>query len=130
MLRVSASPRPVAVDAAAHSPIAVLRRFRTPISARVRVENGRPVRLEQRGLGGRVDVAAGPWRTSGAWWDADEWSRDEWDVALADGVTYRLFHERVRADGRVSPKPRGDAGLVAPKPRSGEGGWFIEGIVD
>jgi len=106
-------------------PTTALRRFRTPISARVRVEDGRPVRVEQRGLGGRVEVAAGPWRTSGAWWDADEWNRDEWDVALGDGVTYRVFHERLRAQASA-----GEAGRVSPRPRSGEGGWFIEGIVD
>ena len=106
-------------------PTTALRRFRTPISARVRVEDGRPVRVEQRGLGGRVEVAAGPWRTSGAWWVADEWNRDEWDVALGDGVTYRVFHERLR-----TPASEGEAGRVSPRPRSGEGGWFIEGIVD
>jgi len=107
------------------NPVVALRRFRTPISARVRVEDGRPVRVEQRGLGGRVAVAAGPWRTSGAWWVADEWNRDEWDVALGDGVTYRVFHERLR-----TPASEGEAGRVSPRPRSGEGGWFIEGIVD
>ena len=106
-------------------PTTALRRFRTPISARVRVEDGRPVRVEQRGLGGRVEVAAGPWRTSGAWWVADEWNRDEWDVALGDGVTYRVFHERLRTHAS-----EGEAGRVSPRPRSGEGGWFIEGIVD
>ena len=114
----------VAVNADAN-PVVALRRFRTPISARVRVEDGRPVRVEQRGLGGRVAVAAGPWRTSGAWWVADEWNRDEWDVALGDGVTYRVFHERLR-----TPASEGEAGRVSPRPRSGEGGWFIEGIVD
>ncbi|HZJ30683.1 MAG TPA: DNA polymerase Y family protein [Vicinamibacterales bacterium] len=106
-------------------PTTALRRFRTPISARVRVEDGRPVRVEQLGLGGRVEVAAGPWRTSGAWWVADEWNRDEWDVALGDGVTYRVFHERLRTHAS-----EGEAGRVSPRPRSGEGGWFIEGIVD
>jgi protein ImuB len=93
-------------------PKTALRRFRMPIPARVRVEDGRPVRVDQRGLGGRVEVAAGPWRTSGSWWEGG-WDRDEWDVALADGVTYRLFHERVPADAR-----------------SAKAEWFIEGIVD
>ena len=77
-----------------------------------------------RGLsGGAIDSCAGPWRTSGAWWDIrisnpesripnpgsrvpDPWDRDEWDVALADGPTYRLFRER------HSDK------------------WFLEGVVD
>ena len=47
------------------------RRFRLPIPVRVRVDDGRPVRLttDRRGVtGGAIVQAAGPWRTSGAWW--------------------------------------------------------------
>jgi len=47
--------------------------------------------------GGHVQQAAGPWRTSGAWWDAAPgapWDRDEWDVALSDGASYRVFFDR------------------------------------
>ena len=55
--------------------------------------------------GGRVETCAGPWRTSGAWW-MDPWNRDEWDVTLSDGATYRIFRDR-----------RSDA-------------WSVEGIVD
>ena len=155
-------------------PIVALRRFRFAVPARVMVDHGRPVRVhtDRRGLaGGHVEVAAGPWRTSGQWWERDDahtaaiasahvlqarqagdqaeraseqaasanqqreagvgraraaptqtqraagvasprgdrdraWDRDEWDVALADGATYRVFRER-------------DADA-----------WFIEGIVD
>jgi protein ImuB len=25
---------------------------------------------------------AGPWRSSGDWWEQDGWSRDEWDIAM------------------------------------------------
>ncbi len=55
----------------ADAPRAALRRFRTPVPARVIVKDGRPVRvgMERRGLeGGVVAAAAGPWRTSGDWW--------------------------------------------------------------
>jgi protein ImuB len=161
-----------------------LRRFRIPIPARVSLAEGRPVRVmnDRRGLpGGVVDVAAGPWRTSGDWWQvastygsegsrvrgfegaegatgrggegmgdardrvwksttsggfgvrgsarpveavpADRresarrtgwfvpssrrpWNRDEWDVELADGTAYRIFHDRDRD------------------------GWFIDGMID
>jgi protein ImuB len=92
-----------------------LRRFRVPVPARVRAANGAPhhVYSDRRGItGGSVRTAAGPWRTSGQWWNgscqlpADSWDRDEWDVALGDGVTYRVFRER------------------------GSGAWFFEGIVD
>jgi hypothetical protein len=108
----------VAVNAAAMCPVAALRRFRIPVPARVRVEEGRPARVtvDRRGFSsGRVTNAAGPWRTSGAWWEtaprADRcggggWDRDEWDVALPDGVTYRLFRQR-----EVER-------------------WFVDGVVD
>jgi protein ImuB len=89
----------------------VLRRFRPPIAIRVAVDRGRPaqVAIDRRGMpGGRVEQCAGPWRSSGVWWDpqARGWDRDEWDVALSDGSVCRLFRAR-------------DAG-----------GWFLEGVVD
>ncbi len=107
-LRVSASPRPVEVNGAASSPAVALRRFRNPVPARVHVEDGKPARVttDRRGLsGGRVAMCAGPWRTSGDWWRVG-WDRDEWEVALSDGGTYRVFRERDAA------------------------AWFIEGVVD
>jgi protein ImuB len=87
----------------------VLRRFRFPVPARVRTDEGKPsrVRSDRRGLGGGdVETCAGPWRTSGTWWESSHWDRDEWDVALADGVAYRLVRERTT-----------DA-------------WFIDGVLD
>ena len=77
----------------------VLRRFRPPVVVRVGVERGRPasVAIERRGMpGGRVEQCAGPWRTSGAWWDSAgvHCDRDEWDVALSDGSLCRLFQDR------------------------------------
>jgi protein ImuB len=86
--------------------------------------------------GGRVRACAGPWRTSGDWWTAAPpappsaerlappasptakqpaprgaervapWDRDEWDVTLEDGTTYRLFRDRATA------------------------AWSIDGVVD
>jgi protein ImuB len=101
----------------AEAPSLALRRFRFPVPARVAVEHGKPVRVatDRRGLtGGRVEVSAGPWRTSGQWWEdvaptqraIAAWDRDEWDVTLADGATYRLFAER------------------------GTKAWFIDGLFD
>jgi len=100
-----------------------LRRFRFAVPARVLIEDGRPVRVttDRRGMsGGRIDKAAGPWRTSGEWWNSESgrpgksggwdnntpWDRDEWDVTVSDGATYRLFRER-------------DANA-----------WFIDGVLD
>jgi protein ImuB len=90
---------------------AVLRRQRHPPAIRVSVEHGRPVYLaaSKRSMPhGAVTQAAGPWRTSGGWWDrsgargqeprhgAKEggWNRDEWDVALTSGAVCRIFEDR------------------------------------
>jgi hypothetical protein len=97
-----------------------LRRFRFPIPARVTVNEGKPVRVQvdRQGLSsGAVAQAAGPWRTSGNWWETaaprtapdrstEAWDRDEWDVAMTDGTIYRLIVER------------------------GVGQWFLEGVID
>ena len=112
-----------------------LRRFRFPIPTRVTVSEGRPVRVQTDRQGfasGAIVEAAGPWRTSGQWWEtpgprmksgqqADgstgrqasgptgqhgAWDRDEWDVAMNDGTIYRLVVERE------------------------VGQWFLEGVID
>jgi protein ImuB len=118
-----------ALGPSAQHPSLSLRRFRLPITARVRTRDGQPeyVAIDRRGLaGGGVEACAGPWRTSGGWWQGDgaggaglrpvgplrggadesNWDRDEWDVTVAGGTTYRLF--RARDTDR----------------------WFVEGIVD
>jgi protein ImuB len=49
-----------------------LRRFRFPIPTRVVVNEGRPVRVQTDRQGfssGAIVEAAGPWRTSGNWWE-------------------------------------------------------------
>jgi protein ImuB len=106
-----------------------LRRFRFPVPARVVVNEGRPVRVQidrQGFTSGAILQSAGPWRTSGNWWDTaglrqksdtgeqanrrtgqqDAWDRDEWDVAMTDGTIYRLVVERE------------------------VGQWFLEGVID
>jgi protein ImuB len=100
--------------------VAVLRRFRFPVPARVAIERGRPARVttDRIGIkGGVVEECAGPWRSSGGWWNArdpreapgrshDTWNRDEYDVALGDGAAYRIYRDR------------------------DEDTWFVEGILD
>ena len=52
--------------------VSSLRRCRQPVPARVAVDAGRPVRVttDRRSFaGGAVLQSAGPWRTSGHWWD-------------------------------------------------------------
>ena len=135
----AAVPAPAAATTERPSSSA-LRRCRQPVPARVTADaRHRPLRVssDRRGFsGGSVLSSAGPWRTSGAWWDMDDsalatelaeagaseatrpasrdrrrrdlgpWSRDEWDVSLSDGAVYRIFRDRTTD------------------------GWFIEGVVD
>jgi protein ImuB len=68
-----------------------LRLFRPPRHAQVVIESGQPNYVTAGGIRGRVLEYAGPWRTSGDWWTADAWQRDEWDIALSDGALYRLY---------------------------------------
>ena len=60
-------------SAISHQPLmSALRRCRQPVPARVAVADGRPVRVttDRRGFtGGAVTHCAGPWRTSGEWWE-------------------------------------------------------------
>jgi protein ImuB len=133
-----------APTSALRPPVSALRRCRQPVPARVVMDAAlRPLRVssDRRGFaGGTVLACAGPWRTSGAWWEEEPqklelrseklavsaasapcpaeaadhrdarrrgpWSRDEWDVALADGAVYRIFRDRVTD------------------------GWFIDAVVD
>jgi protein ImuB len=114
-LAEAAQPRRRTPAAGSQQPAArgslILRRFRPPIAVRVTVERGRPIRIaiDRRGMpGGHVERAAGPWRSSGAWWNdsAAAWDRDEWDAALSDGSICRLFHDRINDR------------------------WFLDGILD
>jgi protein ImuB len=107
------APRDGSAVTGAPAPLALaLRRFRHPVPARVRVDEGKPSRvtIDRRGFnGGGVARCAGPWRTSGHWWrksESDGWDRDEWDVTLTDGATYRLFRSRDTEQ------------------------WFVDGVLD
>ena len=66
------------------------RMFRPSWRAEVQTLHGEPVRVAARNtdassaMRGKIVCASGPWRSSGDWWRADVWARDEWDVAIAD----------------------------------------------
>ena len=94
------------------SAVAALRRFRPPLRATVTLESGELMRVicsRKKEVQGSVLWKAGPWRSSGDWWEREAWARDEWDIALqnADKVAlYRLVHDLLG------------------------GGWFVEGTYD
>jgi len=93
------------------SAVTALRRFRPALRVNVTLENGQPVHLvcRKKDVQGDVLWRAGPWRSSGDWWEREAWSRDEWDLALRNGDAvsfYRLVHDLLG------------------------GGWFVEGTYD
>jgi protein ImuB len=94
------------------SAVAALRMFRPPLRATVSLENGELARVactKKKEVQGSVLWKAGPWRSSGDWWEREAWARDEWDIAVqnADGIAlYRLVHDLLG------------------------GGWFVEGTYD
>jgi protein ImuB len=79
--------------------ITALRIFRPPVFVHVNYANGKLSHLSSQKnhrVSGDVVWAAGPWRSSGDWWEQDAWVRDEWDIALEqknDIVLYRLIHD-------------------------------------
>ena len=84
--------------------VTALRIFRPPIAVRVSHRNGRPSHVmsrKRRQISGEVLWAAGPWRSSGDWWEQDAWVRDEWDIALQEQngiVLYRLIHDLLTSE--------------------------------
>ena len=96
----------------AQAAITALRRLRPPLRVNVLLENGQPAQLncpKRKEVQGEVLWKAGPWRSSGDWWERDAWSRDEWDLAVRNGEAvsfYRLVHDLLG------------------------GGWFVEGTYD
>jgi protein ImuB len=99
-------------SAAATAAVTALRRCRPPLRVNVILESGQPVHVtcaKKKEVQGDVLWKAGPWRSSGDWWEREAWSRDEWDLALRNGDAvsfHRLVHDLLG------------------------GGWFVEGTYD
>jgi protein ImuB len=107
------SPERKHSDAAENiSAVAALRIFRPPLRANVTLESGEPAHVRcarKKEVRGAVLWKAGPWRSSGDWWERAAWARDEWDVALQNTdeiALYRLVHDLL------------------------SGCWFVEGTYD
>jgi hypothetical protein len=114
------------------------RRFRLPIPVRVRVEDGRPVRVttDRHGVtGGAVVEAAGPWRVSGGWWTTDV-GRESTSSLYESGSTHGLAHVSTQL-----PRPdawdrdeweiaMADGTVYRLSVERSVGQWFLEGMVD
>ena len=92
--------------------VTALRLFRPPHLAMVTMSDGNPTRIactSDKVMDGDILWQAGPWRSSGDWWEQEPWARDEWDIAIqapAGLILYRLVHDLLT------------------------GNWFVEGTYD
>jgi len=69
----------------------ILRRFRPPVRAQVWCSTqGKPARIHSSKVEGRVAACAGPWHTSGGWWERDPWDHAQWDIEMASGELLRI----------------------------------------
>lgn len=98
-----------AASSPAVAPIIALRIFRPALETSVELAGEKPhfVRLWQRHR--RVLAASGPWSSSGNWWNASAWTREEWDVVLKTPAGlgfYRIYRDRLRRQ------------------------WYVEGVFD
>ena len=99
--------RGTAQDNAAKNLVTALRIFRPPLRATVILQDGKPAHLEchlKKEVQGKIIWLAGPWRSSGDWWEQDGWARDEWDVALQaeEGIAlYRLIRDLLKGQWLV-----------------------------
>ena len=76
---------------------------------------------------GRIVRMAGPWRTSGEWWRADRWARDEWDVA----VEVQGKGEGGRGKTEMDEYPGAPLQVIYRIYRELKNDtWFVEGIYD
>jgi protein ImuB len=100
------------------STVTALRIFRPTVPATVTLRDGNPTHIacpkhkgkdKDKEIQGKILWAAGPWRSSGDWWEQGAWSRDEWDIAVQAETEITLF--RLVRD------------LMA-------GRWFVEGAYD
>jgi protein ImuB len=81
-----------------------LRRFRSPISASVLSTENQPAYVQSSEMRGPVRTLAGPYHSSGNWWDENSWKRVEWDLELENGALCHC-HEH-------------------------EGAWKVDGVYD
>jgi protein ImuB len=81
--------------------VTALRIFRPPVDVAVTMQDGKPASItctKNKEMQGGILWAAGPWRSSGDWWEQEGWARDEWDIAVQGetGIAlYRMVRDRL-----------------------------------
>jgi protein ImuB len=84
-----------AADDAAPLPAIGLRRLRSAPPVSVLLAQDAPAHLRSTAFQGEVVDHAGPYHSSGNWWDGNAWRRAEWDVHLTNGALCRCHqHEQ------------------------------------
>ena len=92
-----ASPPP-----AAPGPVLAVRALRPPVPAQVRAPHGTPEWIASGLARGDVVRCAGPWRTTGHWWNEEaRYAFDHFDVQTADGWVVRLRHDWIARSWQI-----------------------------
>jgi len=87
---------PAAPPSSPTSTTLAMRALRPALLAQVHARNGRPEQIRSALANGRVVRAAGPWRTTGAWWSSKRrFAYDHFDVQTEDGLVTRLRYDWV-----------------------------------
>ena len=73
--------------------VLTLRRYRPPLTAQVRLVAETPAHVATTVVRAKVIAHAGPWRSSGDWWQRAPWDHAEWDIAVTGGTLYRLYED-------------------------------------
>ena len=87
--------------------VTALRIFRPPLRATVTLRDGKPAHItcpKRETIQGEILWTAGPWRSSGDWWEQEGWAHDEWDIAVQEKsgiVLYRLVRDLLRGQWLV-----------------------------
>jgi len=61
-----------------------MRMFRPPQSVRVSCRGSQPCSMFWQGSRVVIASCAGPWHSSGSWWDGQVWNHNLWDVITAE----------------------------------------------
>jgi protein ImuB len=72
-------------------PAPALRRFRPVVPATIKFGDQGPVSIRSQVYTGAIAKTAGPYASSGHWWEGNGWRREEWDAQAVNGAWYRIF---------------------------------------